>query len=132
MFLILMIGMIFVSSCAKEKKISFTLENLNGKQLIPGIYYEYEYSDEEIKDLKDINAELILKNLIANNIPIEEAWHKEFRASCCPPGTNRCMQAIVEPVFLIKLERETKLENFVKVEPDIEWCAYYVKYYKIK
>lgn len=124
--------MIFASGCTEDKKVSFTVENLNNKLLSPGIYYEYKYSDEEIKG-RDINAELILNNLIEKNTPLTEAWYKDYASSCCPPDTNRCMQAIVEPVFLIKLSKETGLENFVKVdEPEIGWCAYTISHYKIK
>lgn len=118
--IIFLIILILIIGC--EKELSFTIENLEKKEFEQGIYYKY---------IGDNNVELILKNLIENNL-VEEAWHKEFRASCCPPNTNRCMQAIVEPVFLVKLEKEIELEDFVKVEPDIEWCAYYIKYYKIK
>ena len=126
--LVLIIGMVFISGCAEEKKISSIIEDINNKQLGSGIYYEY--SNEETKD---INAELILKNLIKKNILIEEAWYKGYSSSCCPPNTNRCMEAIVEPVFLIKLKEETELENFVKVdEPEIGWCAYTIAHYKIK
>jgi hypothetical protein len=132
-FLILIIVIIFVSGCAKEKKLSFTVENLNDKQLSPGIYYEYKYSDEELKGSKEINSELILNNLIKKNTPLAEAWFKSYSASCCPPNTNRCMQAIVEPVFLIKLEEEIELDNFIKInEPKIGWCAYEVKHYTIQ
>ena len=64
---------------------------------------------------------------------LTEAWYKSYSSSCCPPNSNRCMQAIVEPVFLIKLKEETELENFVKVdEPKIGWCAYTIAHYKIK
>ena len=131
-FFILIIGIIFVSACTKEK-ISFNVENLNNKQLSPGIYYEYKYNDEEIRGLKDINANAILNGLIERNVPLTEAWFKNYSASCCPPNTNRCMQAIVEPVFLIKLGKEAELENFVKVdEPKIGWCAYEIEHYTIK
>jgi len=132
-FWILIIGIIFVSGCAKEKKISFTVENLNGQSLSSGIYYEYKYSDEEIKGLKEINAELILNELIGENMPLTEAWHKSFASSCCPPDTNRCMQAIVNTIFIIKLEEETELDNFIKVnEPEIGFCAYTITHYEIK
>ena len=131
-FLILILGMIFVSGCAK-KQISFAVENLNGKEFSSGIYYEYKYSDEEIKGLKEINAELILSNLIEKNVQITDAWYKSYAASCCPPDTNRCMTAIVEPVFLIKLEEETELDSSIRInEPEIGWCAYTITHYKIK
>ena len=131
-YLILIIGLVFVSSCAKEKNILKSIENLNDEQLDQGIYYEYNYNDEELKG-SEINVELILDNLIENNIPITEAWHKSFASSCCPPNTNRCMQAIVNPVFIIKLEEETKLDNFIKVnEPEIGFCAYTITHYKIE
>ena len=45
--------MIFVSGCAKEKNILKSIENLNDEQLDQGIYYEYKYSDEEIKGIKN-------------------------------------------------------------------------------
>jgi len=131
-FLILIFGMIFVSGCAKEK-ITLTVENLNDKQFTEGIYYEYKYSDEELKGLKDINVDLILNNLIQNNIKITDVWYKSYAASCCPPDTNRCMTAIVNPVFIIKLDEETELNNFIKInEPKIGWCAYAIAHYKIK
>ena len=131
MFFILIIGIIFVSACTKEN-ISFTVEDLNDKQFSEGIYYEYKYNDEELKG-QEINVNLILNNLIENNIPITEAWHKSFASSCCPPNTNRCMQAIVNPVFIIKLEEETELDNFIKVnEPEIDWCAYEIEHYTIQ
>jgi len=131
-YLILIIVLVFVSSCTKER-ISFTVEDLNNKNFDEGIYYEYRYSGEEIKGLKDINVDLILNNLLQNNVKIADAWHKSYAASCCPPDTNRCMQAIVEPVFLINLAEETELENFVKVdEPEIGWCAYEIKHYTIQ
>ena len=130
--MILIIGIIFVSGCAKEKKITFTVEDLNDQPLTEGIYYEYAYSDEELKGL-NINAESILNDLTEKNVPLTEAWYKSYASSCCPPNTNLCMQAIVEPVFLIKLAKETEIENFVKVnEPEIGWCAYTVTHYNIK
>jgi len=131
-FLILILAIIFISGCAKEK-LTFSVEDLNDKQLTEGIYYEYKYSDEEKKGSKEINSELILNNLIKKNTPLAEAWFKSYAASCCPPNTNRCMQAIVEPVFLIKLIEETRLESFVKAnEPEIGFCAYVVKHYIIQ
>ena len=124
--------MIFVSGCAKEKNILKSIENLNDEQLDQGIYYEYKYSDEEKNGLK-IDTESILNNLIENNIQITEAWHKSYASSCCPPNTDLCMQAIVQPVFLIKLAEETELDNFIKInEPEIGWCAYTITHYKIK
>ena len=131
-FWILIISLVFVSACAKEKNILKSIENLNDEQLDQGIYYEYNYNDEELKG-SEINVELILDNLIENNIKITDAWHKRYAASCCPPDTNRCMQAIVEPVFLIKLEEENELDNFIKInEPEIGWCAYEIKHYTIQ
>ena len=130
-FLILIIGLVFVSACTKEK-ISSTVEDLNNENFDDGIYYEYNYNDEELEG-SEINVELILDNLIENNIPITEAWHKSFASSCCPPDTNRCMQAIVNPVFIIKLEEETELDNFIKAdEPEIGFCAYTITHYEIK
>ena len=131
-YLTLIIGLVFVSACAKEKNILISVENLNDEQLGQGIYYEYNYNDEELKG-SEINVELILNNLIENNISITEAWHKSFASSCCPPDTNRCMQAIVNPIFIIKLEEETELDDFIKVnEPEIGFCAYTITHYKIK
>ena len=131
-FWILIIGMVFVSACDKEN-ITSTIEDLNDKNFDDGIYYEYKYSDEELKGIKNIDADLILNDLIENNIKITDAWHKSYAASCCPPDTNRCMQAIVNPVFLIKLAEETELDNFIKInEPEIGWCAYTITHYKIK
>jgi len=131
-YLTLIIGLVFVSACTKEN-ISSTVENLNDKQFSEGIYYEYNYNDEEIKGIKNIDAESILNNLIEKNILITEAWHKSFASSCCPPNTNRCMQAIVNPVFIIKLEEETELDNFLKInEPEIGFCAYTITHYEIK
>ena len=130
-YLTLIIGLVFVSACAKEK-ISSTVEDLNNENFDDGIYYEYNYNDEELKG-SEIDVELILDNLIENNVPITGAWHKSFASSCCPPNTNRCMQAIVNPVFIIKLEEETELDNFVKVnEPKIGFCAYTITHYKIE
>ena len=131
-FLILILAIIFISACTKEN-IPFAVENLNDKKFNEGIYYEYKYSDEEIKGLKDIDVNAILNNLIKKNVPLTEAWYKSYAASCCPPNTNRCMQAIVEPIFLIQLKGETELENFVVInEPKIGWCAYEVKHYTIQ
>ena len=131
MFWILMISLVFVSSCTKEK-ISSTVEDLNDKNFGEGIYYEYNYNDEELKG-SEINVELILDNLIENNVQITEAWHKSFASSCCPPDTDRCMQAIVQPVFLIKLAEEIELDNFIKAdEPEIGFCAYTITHYEIE
>ena len=130
-YLTLIIGLVFVSSCAKEK-ISSTVEDLNDENFDDGIYYEYNYNDEELKG-SGIDVGLILDNLIENNIPITGAWHKSFASSCCPPDTNRCMQAIVNPVFIIKLEEETELDKFIKVdEPKIGFCAYTITHYEIE
>ena len=132
MILILIIGIVFISSCAKQK-ISFVIEDLNNKNFDDGIYYEYRYSDEELKGIKNIDAELIVNDLIQNNVKITNAWYKRYAASCCPPDTNRCMTAIVNPVFIIKLAEETELDNFIRVnEPEIGWCAYEIKHYAIQ
>ena len=132
MYFILIIGLVFVSACAKEKNISSTIEDLNNKNFDDGIYYGYNYNDEELTG-SEINVELILDNLIQNNIKITDAWHKSFASSCCPPDTNRCMQAIVNPAFIIKLEEETELDNFIKVdEPKIGFCAYTITHYEIE
>jgi len=132
-FLVLIIGIIFISGCAKEKKITSAVEDLNNEQLFPGIYYEYNFDDEELRGIKDINAELILGNLVEKDIPLTEAWYESYASSCCPPDTNRCTQVIVEPVFLIKLAQETELENFIKVnEPELGICAYSITHYEIK
>ena len=131
-YLILILGVIFVSACAKEKNVLKSIENLNDEQLDQGIYYEYNYNDEELKG-SEINVGLILDNLIENNIQITEAWHKSFASSCCPPDTNRCMQAIVNPVFIIKLAEETELDDFIRVdEPKIGFCAYTITHYEIE
>ena len=131
-FLILIIGIAFISSCAKEK-ITSAVEDLNDKNFDEGIYYEYKYSDEELKGIKNIDAELILNDLIQNNVKITDAWYKSFTSSCCPPNANRCMHAIVNPVLIIKLEEEIELDNFIRIdEPEIGWCAYEIKYYTIQ
>ena len=131
-FWILIIGIVFVSACAKEN-ITFTVENLNDEQFTEGIYYEYKYNDEEIKGIKNIDVDLVLNDLIQNNVKITDAWYKNYAASCCPPDTNRCMEAIVNPIFIIKLAEETELDNFVKADkPEIGWCAYTITHYKIE
>ena len=132
-YLTLIIGLVFVSACAKEKNISKSIENLNDENFDDGIYYEYSYNDEQLKGIEIIDVNLILNNLIQNNVKITDAWYKNFASSCCPPDTNRCMQAIVNPIFIIKLEEDTELDNFIKVnEPEIGFCAYTITHYKIE
>ena len=125
---LIVLGLIFLLliGCTQEKQLNLVVEDLNEEVFGPGIYYQFENNN-------NIGAELILNSLIEDGFALEEAWYKPFASSCCPPNTNRCMQAVVEPVFLIRLTEEIELENFVRVEdPDIGWCAYTVQHYELK
>ena len=121
---------VLLTGCAQEKQLTFFVEDLNveaEKEVFSsGIYYRFENG-------KDIDAELILNKLVDNDVPLTEAWYKPYASSCCPPNTNRCMDALVRPVFLIRLTEETESKDFIRIEnPDIGWCAYNVEHYILK
>mgnify|MGYP001583112551 CR=1 FL=1 len=126
--IVLVLGVVVVYF-QKSKKLSPEIINLEEKSLPSGIYYKYNEIEIE-------NIEEILKSLEERNVLIIEAWYKPYASSCCPPQQQepiKCMNVIVEPVLLIKVEKETELENFIRVDvPDLGICKYYVKEYKIK
>jgi len=102
--------------------------NLENKEFPDGIYYEYEAEISEI----DIESEIKkLKVLEA-----EEAWYKPGSSSCCPPGQEepvKCLNAIVDPVLIVKFGYEQEVKDFIRVEnPNLGWCAYYIQYFNLK
>lgn len=101
-----------------------------------GVYYFYNFSTNYKDYSKAIDVEPLFSELISNKIPLIEAWYKPYASSCCPPNSNFCMQALVQPALIVRLSYDDKkIEkfNFVKTEnPNMGWCAYYVSHYIFK
>lgn len=98
-----------------------------------GTYYRYNFVEANESISKGIKPEPVLKKLIENGISVEKAWYKGYSSSCCPPGSDYCMEVIVNPSFLVRLSEENqKMEqfNFIKtVDPGLGTCAHSVSYY---
>lgn len=101
-----------------------------------GVYYQYLFSEEQKSGAKEIDVDLILEELKIKEVPVREAWFKPYSSSCCPPGQEEpviCMQAVVEPILIIRLEQEREVKNFIRTEePDMGWCDYKVEHYDLK
>ena len=98
-----------------------------------GFYYEYSFSsyDDYIE-----NVEEFLINLCNKSIIVTDAWYQCGSRMCVPPGSEIGMTVIVEPRFIIRLEKDNDnvvSNNFYKVQsPTTIVCGYYVTRYTKK
>lgn len=96
-----------------------------------GVYYSFKFSEDPVNQF-DVNQ--MIDQLTMKKIPVTDLWYKAGSRSCLPPGSEMAMQVIVEPVLLIRLEKENeKLSGmgFTKLFPiDMGECAYRVKRYR--
>ena len=100
----------------------------------PGIYYQYNFSNNyEDYINKNIDVESILEELVNNNIPVQEAWFKNFSTACKPDEGEITLPAVVIPALIVRLSNEDpRIEQFGFIKtnnPDIGWCALKVKHY---
>jgi hypothetical protein len=134
--MILLVG----GGCKAGKKTTATIpehlmeDHASGPYVFKaGAFYTYVFTDAPgyISDDK-----AIINKLLASKIPVKDIWFKQGSSSCVPPGSDMAMTVMVEPVFLVRLERpsdEITGMGFKKTdEPGLGDCAYYVRRYTFK
>jgi hypothetical protein len=135
---ILFITMFVLFGCSSTKKapsitINAVVEDHSSTvfDFPKGEYYSFKFSDDPVNQF-DVNQ--MIDQLTKEKIPVTDLWYKAGSRSCLPPGSEMAMQVIVEPVLLIRLEKENeKLSGmgFTKIFPtDMGECAYRVKRYR--
>jgi hypothetical protein len=98
-----------------------------------GSYYAYDFQSKiaYVFDEKEI-----IGRLRKEKVAITDIWNKYGASSCAPPGSDIAMTVIVEPVFLIRLEKKDDrllAMGFAPVdEPSTGDCAYAVRYFKFR
>ncbi len=135
---ILIATFIFLSACSSTKNapsitINAVLEDHSSSafDFPKGVYYSFKFSEDPVQQF-DVNQ--LIDQLTMEKIPVTDLWYKAGSRSCLPPGSDMAMQVIVEPVLLIRLEKENeKLAGlgFLKTFPtDMGECAYRVKRFR--
>lgn len=98
-----------------------------------GSYYAYDFQSKiaYVFDEKEM-----IGRLLKEKVAITDIWNKYGASSCAPPGSDIAMTVIVEPVFLIRLEKKDDrllALGFLPVdEPSTGDCAYAVRYFKFR
>lgn len=125
-------------SAEPKKELTSRLVNLHGEKdyFGPGVYYAhdiYSISSTGGSFRERLDADAILKQLLDNDIAFKEAWYKPYASSCCAPGSEVCLQAIVESALVVRLANEdARIEQFgfKKTDnPTMGFCSYYVRHY---
>lgn len=95
-----------------------------------GTYYQFVFDE---KSAEGIDAQQYLLELLNLKIVWTDAWYKGPSRMCVPPGSSIGMQVIVEPAFVIRLEKPHDgmlQKGFVKTaEPGMGDCAFRVTHF---
>ncbi|MBS4057236.1 MAG: hypothetical protein KGZ82_07965 [Bacteroidales bacterium] len=95
-----------------------------------GTYYQFVFNG---KSAEGIDVKTLLLELLNLKIPWTDAWYKGPARMCVPPGSDMGMQVIVEPAFIVRLEKQHDgmlQKGFVKTaEPGLGDCAFRVTHF---
>ena len=95
-----------------------------------GTYYQYVFEE---KSAEGIDAQQYLLELQNLKIAWTDAWYKGASRMCVPPGSSIGMQVIVEPAFVVRLDKQHDgmlQKGFVKTaEPGLGDCAFRVTHF---
>jgi hypothetical protein len=97
----------------------------------PGTYYYFDFFKAASVD---IDKDKILNEIQHHGIVLRDAWYKPYSSMCAPPGGDVGMMVIVEPEFVIRVEKKNPALNgmgFIEMKhPAVSDCAYRVIHYK--
>lgn len=98
-----------------------------------GVFYVFDFNNPTVAGF---NESACLKSLLDSGLAVTDVWYKQGSRSCRPPGSDMAMDAIVEPVFLVRMDsandKMLKMGYLMTKEPGLGDCAYVVRHYKIK
>ncbi|MDR0970679.1 MAG: hypothetical protein LBM67_09110 [Lentimicrobiaceae bacterium] len=104
----------------------------NTFEFLQGVYYIYVFDGQAY----GFNDSALAEQLLQEKIAVKDIWYKGGSSMCVAPGSNIGTTALVQPVFLVRLETNNeKMQTlgFEKVrEPSVGDCAYNVKHYIFK
>lgn len=109
-----------------------TIEDHMGKPFAfpAGIYYQFVFDE---KSAEGIDAQQYLLELQNLKIIWTDAWYKSPARMCVPPGSSIGMQVIVEPAFVVRLNKQHDgmlQKGFViTAEPGMGDCAFQVTHF---
>ena len=131
------LGLFLLAGCKSVQKVSKSVSEpvVEDHATSPyafkaGFYYIFDFSDPSVSGF---NEKAAIENLIKGEIPVTDIWYKAGARSCRPPGSEMVMTVIVEPVFLVRLNKAysgmTELGYKLAEEPGLGDCAYTVRHY---
>ncbi len=137
-FFLLLSFLVLTTSCALQRNKPLTTvqavpedHSSQGYDFPNGIYYTYQFQENALTEF-DVNE--LIQKLIKEDIQLTDLWYKAGSRSCLPPGSIMAMQLIVEPVLLVRLEKDNKKLNQLGFKSttltDMGACAYRVKRYR--
>ncbi|HQO50123.1 MAG TPA: hypothetical protein PK939_06825 [Bacteroidales bacterium] len=98
-----------------------------------GVFYAFDFNNPAVAGFNEAAS---LKSLLESGLAVTDVWYKQGSRSCRPPGSDMAMDAIVEPVFLVRMDSANdkllKMGYLMTKEPGLGDCAYVVRHYKIK
>ena len=96
-----------------------------------GIYYSYTFEGEG--PFYEFDEKAVIQKLKDAKIDIQEVWYRPASSNCRPPGSDLAMTVIVDPAFVVRLDKANKdMQKFgfnQTDEPSLGDCAYYVRHY---
>ncbi len=97
-----------------------------------GTYYSYAFEGEG--PFYEFDEKAVIQKLKDAKVDIQEVWYKPASSNCRPPGSDLAMTVIVDPAFVVRLNKANKdMQKFgfkPTEEPSLGDCAYYVRHYK--
>lgn len=98
-----------------------------------GHFYTFDFGSTHTKVLDD---KALIEKIMAAKIPVTDIWSKHGASGCRPPGSDLVMTVMVDPAFLVRLNKEDERLSalgFVKTEePGTGDCAYVVRHYRFQ
>lgn len=132
--------LIAFSGCGSNKKMKVKMPEavLQNHAEAPhifkaGTFYAYDFQGQiaYVFDEKEM-----ISRLLKEKIAVSDVWYKPGASSCAPPGSDMAMTVMVDPVFLVRLDKKDDRlmpMGFVLLdEPSTGDCAYAVRYFKVR
>lgn len=131
-------GLMVTTACQTTNKIPKTMPEAviedhasTSYAFKEGSFYTFDFGDATVGGF---NEKALIEKLLEAKIPLTDIWSKSGASGCRPPGSDLVMTVMVDPAFLVRLDKNddrlTAL-GFVKTnEPGTGDCAYIVRHYR--
>jgi hypothetical protein len=133
-------GLIVTTACQSSKKIVDKMPEAviedhasTAYHFKEGSFYTFDFSNSTTEGF---NEKALIEKIIESRIPITDIWAKNGASGCRPPGSDLVMTVMVDPAFLLRLNKNDERLSalgFVKTdEPGTGDCAYTVRHYRFE